>query len=182
MKRATKQQIVEQLSQTFRENKGLWLVGFQGIKVADVTELRQKVAKVQSHYRVVKKSLALRAAKDTLIEQLGSYFDGPTAIAYTQEDPVALVKVVTEFAREHPEIRFKAGILERALISAEQTKDLAQMPSREELLSKLLFLLMAPLRQLATALRSPLADLASVMRQLGEKREKESGDSSQESG
>ncbi len=181
MKRTEKQQIVEELSQTFKENKGLWLIDFRGIDVAGITELRRKIAEIQSHYRVVKNSLALRAARDTSIEQLKAFFDGPTAIAYTAEDPVALVKVVTEFAREHPEISFKAGILDGMLISSDQVKELAQMPSREGLISKLLFLLTAPLRQLAMALRSPLGDLTSVVRQVQERKEKESGGSGQES-
>ena len=181
MKRDTKQQIVEELRQTFKENKGLWLIDFRGINVAGVTQLRRKVAEVQSHYRVVKNSLALRAAGDTSIEPLKAFFDGPTAIAYTTADPVALVKVVTEFAREHPEIRFKAGILDGTLISSDQVAELARMPSREELISKLLFLLTAPVRQLATALGSPLGNLASVVRQIRERKEKESGGDRQES-
>lgn len=181
MKKAEKQQLVDELNKTFKENKSVWLIHFRGINVPDVVALRRKVAEARSEYRVVKNSLALRAAKDTSVAQLEAHFDGPTAIAYTSSDPVALAKVVTEFAKGNPSIRFKAGVLEGVVLSGEQFKELAGMVSREELLSKLLFLLNAPLSRLASALQSPLRDLASVVKQVAEKQSNESTTGTQKS-
>lgn len=170
MNKAGKQQVVEELSKAFRENRSVLLVNFTGINVPDATELRRRVAAAGSHYRVVKNTLALRAAKDTSVEPLRQYFDGPTAVAYTAHDPVTLAKVLTEFAKEHPALSFKAGILEGTVISGQQVEDLAGMPSPQELISKLLFLLNAPLTRLAGALQSPLRNLAVVLKQVGERK------------
>ena len=181
MNKAEKQQLVKELNRTFKENKSVWLIHFRGLNVPDATELRRKVTGVQSEYRVIKNRLALRAAKDTFLEPLTSHFDGPTAIVYTSTDPVALAKVLTEFAKENPSIRFKAGVLEGTVLSGEQLEELSRMVSREHLLSKVLFLLNAPLAQLAGALQSPLRDLASVLKQMAERKPNESAAGTQDS-
>ncbi|MGH9341537.1 MAG: 50S ribosomal protein L10 [Acidobacteriota bacterium] len=165
MTKAEKAQEIEQLHQTFRHTKSVLLINFSGLDVADATELRRKVAKVKSGYRVVKNTLALRAAENTSLQQLREHFDGPTAIAYTAEDPVALAKALTDFLKTRPEMGFKAGVLDQVALTSKQVEDLASMPSREELLSKLIYLLNSPLIRLAGALKSPLRDMVSVLAQ-----------------
>lgn len=176
MKRAEKEQAVQELNQVFRQTRGLLLINFTGLNVPDATELRRKVAQARSQYRVVKNTLALRAAQDTSAEKIKQYFDGPTAIAYTASDPVALAKVLTDFAKDHPALTFKAGLLEGTPIGAEQVEDLARLASREELLSRLAFLLHAPLTRLLGALQGPARNLALVFKQVGEKKASFGGD------
>ncbi len=170
MNKTEKQKIVEELSWNFKEKKNVLLINFTALNVVDATELRRRVQPI-GIYQVVKNTLALRAAEGTPVEKLKSSFEGPTAIAYTDTDPVALAKVLTEFVRDHPEMTFKSGLLDQNPISAEQIEDLAKTPSREELWSRLGFLLNAPLRGLAAALQSPVVRLGVVLKQL-EKRKK----------
>lgn len=171
MKRVEKGEVVEDLKSAFQESAGLILVDFRGINVPDITELRRKVRESGSDYRVVKNTLAIRAAEETPVADLKDFFKGPTAIAYTSEDAVNLAKVLKEFAKENAGMSFKAGMIDGKPISVEQVNDLAELPSREELLSKLVFLLNAPLTRFATALQSPLRNLASLLSQLETKKE-----------
>lgn len=171
MNKTEKEQLVEELSKAFKETKGVLLINFMGINVPDATELRRKVGDAGSDYRVVKNTLALRAAKDSSVEKLKEYFDGPTAIAYTDKDPIALAKVITQFAKDHPIVKLKAGVLEGTVISGQQVEELANLPSREQLLSKVLYLLNAPVVRLATALNSPLQNLAWALQQIAEKKQ-----------
>ena len=173
MNRAEKQDVIEELNETFKGNKSVLLINFTGVNVEDSTNLRRKISEMECGYRVIKNRLALRALKDTSLEELKEHFEGPTAIAYTGGDPVALARVLKTFIEDHPAMSFKAGVVEGQAVSASEMDHLAGLPSRPELLTKLLYLLNAPLTHLATALQSPLRDLASVLSQLGEKREKE---------
>ena len=173
MDRAEKQEVVRELNETFKANNSVLLINFTGLNVADSTDLRRKISDVECGYRVIKNRLALRALEDTSLEELKEHFEGPTAIAFTGGDPVTLARVLKTFIKDHPSMSFKAGIVEGQALSAGEMDHLAGMPSRPELLTKLLYLLNAPLTRLATALQSPLRDLASVLKQLEEKKEKE---------
>jgi large subunit ribosomal protein L10 len=174
MLRVEKERVVEELSRTFQENSSILLIGFAGVSVPDETELRSRISQVGSQYRVIKNRLALRAAENTVLAHLKEHFCGPTAMVCTTGDPVALAKVLKEFMKSHPGMSFKVGIVEGRGIPSAEVESLADMPSRTELLTKLLFLLNAPLTRLATALQAPLSGLASVLKQLEEKKEKES--------
>ena len=175
MNRGQKQSLVEELNKTFKASKSVLLINFTGVNVSEETELRRQISKVESGYQVVKNRLALRAVQETSLEPLREHFQGPTAIAYTVGDPVALAKVLKEFISHHPGVTFKAGLVEGKAFSASDVELLAKMASRPQLLSKLVFLLNAPLVRLVTTLQSPLSGLASVLKQLEEKK-KESGE------
>src|SRR5690606_28858971 len=97
------------LKNAFEESAGLILVDFRGINALDITELRRRVRESGSEYRVVKNTLAIRAAEETPVAGLKDFFKGPTAIAYTPEDAVSLAKVLKEFAKENAGMSFKAG-------------------------------------------------------------------------
>ncbi len=170
MERNEKAKVVEELHAAFSGHSGVLLIDFSGVNVADETELRRKVAQ-SGDYRVVKNTLALRAAKDTPVAALSDHFRGPTAIAVTRDDPVGLAKAVTEFIKAHPPMAFKGGVLEKSVLTAEDVAALAELPSREELLSKLVYLLQSPLTRLASALQSPLRSLASALKQVEEKKQ-----------
>ncbi len=171
MNKSEKQTLVEDLNKMFKASTSVLLINFEGVNVLAQSELRREISKVDSGYQVIKNRLALRAVEDTSLEVLREYFQGPTAIAYTGGDPVALAKVLKDFIRDHPSVAFKAGVVEGKTFSASEVERLAKMPSRPELMSKLVYLLNAPLVRLATALQSPLRGLASVLKQLAEKKQ-----------
>jgi len=171
MNRSEKQTFVEDLNKTFKASTSVLLINFEGVNVLAQSELRREISKVDSSYQVIKNRLALRAVEDTSLEVLREHFQGPTAIAYTGGDPVALAKVLKDFIRDHPSVAFKAGVVEGKTFSASDVERLAKMPSRPELMSKLVYLLNAPLVRLATALQSPLRGLASVLKQLAEQKQ-----------
>jgi large subunit ribosomal protein L10 len=173
MNRTEKESMVEDLNKMFKTNTSVLLINFEGVNVSAQSELRRQVSKVESGYQVIKNRLALRAVEDTSLEALREHFQGPTAVAYTGGDPVALAKVLKDFISDHPSVAFKAGVVEGKTFSASDVELLAKMPSRPELLSKLVYLLNAPLTRLATALQSPLRGLASVLKQLEEKKQAE---------
>jgi large subunit ribosomal protein L10 len=170
MNRAEKSEVVKELNKTFQDSLGVILVSFDGIDVPDITELRRKIRESDSSYRVIKNTLALRAAEGTPLDEIKGSFAGPTAIAYTFDDPVALAKTLKEFVKSNEGMTVKGGLVEGQLLSVKQVEDLANMPPRDELLSKLLFLLNAPLTRLATALQSPIRNLAVSLGQVAAKK------------
>jgi large subunit ribosomal protein L10 len=166
MNRAEKTEVIESLHKTFTESGSVILLDFKGVTVPEITELRDKVRENQGGYAVVKNTLALRAAEGTPIDAIKEHFAGPTAIAFTAGDPVALAKTLRDFVKGQEGMEFKVGVLDGNVLSEGQVVELAALPSREELLSKLLFLLNAPLTRLVTALQSPVRSLAVVLGQL----------------
>jgi len=171
MNKAEKNTVVEELKTTFDQSTGVILMSFDRINVPDITEFRDKIRESGSGYKVIKNTLALIAAKDTSVSLMAEHFNGPTGVAYTEEDPVALAKALKGFQKDHPGLEFKCGVVEGQLLSNEQIKELAELASREELLSKVLFLLNAPLTNFATAIQSPIRNLAVVLKQLEDKKQ-----------
>ncbi len=173
MERVQKQRIVEELSTVFKESAGVLLMDFTGVNVADETELRRKMTDSGGSYRVVKNTLARLAARESAVAQLEPHFQGPTAVAFTRDNPVALAKTLTEFIKAHPGTSLKAGLLEESALTVDEVQALADLPSREELLAKLVYLLQAPLMNLAAALQGPLRSLASGLSRLEEVKQKQ---------
>lgn len=171
MNRVEKTAVVEELKTAFCQSAGIILMSFDRIDVPDITELRDKIRESGSGYRVVKNTLALIAAEDTTVSELAEQFNGPTGVAYTESDPVALAKILKAFIKNHPGLQFKCGVVEGQVLSPEEMMDFAELASREELLSKVLFLLNAPLTNFATAIQSPIRNLAVVLKQLEEKKQ-----------
>jgi large subunit ribosomal protein L10 len=128
-------------------------------------ELRKALRGVGAKYQVVKNTLAERAAKGTKVEGALKDLAGVTSIAYTTGDPVAMAKVLTKIAKDAPEFTFKVGVVEGRVVSIKEIESLATLPSREELLSKLLFLINAPAQRLATAINAVPRNLAVVIDQ-----------------
>ncbi len=166
MNRAEKTEAVERLHRTFAESGSVILLNFKGVTVPEITALRDRVRESRGGYAVVKNTLALRAAEGTPIDSIKEHFMGPTAIAFTTEDPVALARTLRDFVKAQKGLEFKAGVLDGKVLSEGQVVELAGLPSREELLSKLLFLLNASLTRLVTALQSPVRNLAVTLGQL----------------
>lgn len=159
-KRSEKQQDLDQLKTDLAKVSTVILSTFQGITVSDDTRLRRAVQAAGGQYRVVKNTLAERAGAGTPAEPLLKDLEGTNSIAYTNHDPVALAKALTKIAKDVPAFRFRAGMVEGRVISIAEIQQLAQMPSKEELISKIMFLVQAPAQRIAAALGALPRDLA----------------------
>ncbi len=138
---------------------------FQGITVEQDSALRRAVQAAGGKYQVVKNSLAEHAAPGTPAEELLRKLAGTNSIAYTTADPVALAKALTKAVKEVPVFKFRAGVVEGRVISVEEIQQLAQLPGKEELISKVMFLLQSPARRLATVMAAVPRNLAVVVDQ-----------------
>lgn len=170
-KHSQKEQDVELLHSELLGVASVVLSSFGGLTVQQDTELRRAVQAVGGKYRVVKNTLAERAAKDTPAAELLKDLKGVNSIAYTASDPVALAKALTKYAKDNEALTFRAGLVEGRVVSVEELEALAALPTRDELLGKLLGLLQAPAQQLLSILSAPARQLAQVVSQ-GEREKK----------
>jgi large subunit ribosomal protein L10 len=174
MNRAEKQELIDSLHREFAGSPHAILVDFRGLSVPAVTEFRRRMRRAGSRYRVVKNRLALRAIRETPLEKLSAQFENTTGVAYTGADPVALAKAMMDFAKEHPQLVVKAGLVSGSqVLDAEGVKTLSSMPSLSELRGRFLGLLQAPAAKLVRVLVAPATKLARVVKAYEEKRGEE---------
>jgi len=159
-KKSEKQQNLDHLKTELAKVSTVILTTFQGITVEEDTKLRRAVQAAGGKYEVVKNTLAELAGAGTPAEGVLKNLKGTHSIAYTQTDPVALAKALTKIAKDVPAFQFKSGVVEGRVISISEIKQLADMPSKEELISKIMFLLNAPAQRIATALNALPRNLA----------------------
>jgi large subunit ribosomal protein L10 len=163
--RAKKVDQVQKLEKDLKNVSNMIVATYSKLTVAQDFELRKAVRNTGAKYRVVKNTLAERAAKGTKVEQALKGLTGVTSIAYTEGDPVALAKALAKYVKDTPELTLKSGVVEGKVISPKEIESLATMPSKEELYSKLLFLLNSPAQRLATVVNATGRDLAVVIGQ-----------------
>jgi len=159
-KRSEKQADLDKLKLELATVSSVILTTFQGISVEDDTKLRRAVQAAGGKYKVVKNTLAERAGAGTSAEGLLKNLSGTNSIAYTETDPVALAKALTKIAKDVPAFQFRAGLVEGRVISIAEIQQLANLPSKEELISKIMFLLNAPAQRIASALNALPRNLA----------------------
>ncbi len=163
--RAKKKEQVEKLSADLKNVSSAVVATYSKLTVAQDYELRKALRGAGAKYRVVKNTLAELAAKGSKVEDGLKNLTGVTSIAYTTGDPVAMAKALTKYVKDTPEFTFKIGVVEGRVISIKEIEALASMPSKEELMSKLLFLINAPAQRLATAINAVPRNLAVVVNQ-----------------
>jgi large subunit ribosomal protein L10 len=164
--REQKRQQLQALEETFKGVSCAILVDYKGLNVPQVTELRRQIRAVRARYRVVKNTLAKRALEQTPFEPLTPFLVGTTAVAYTGEDPVALAKALTAYAKSGKNLTIRAAVLDGLPLQPAEVSDLAALPGRPELYAKLLGVLQAPAVTLVRTLNAAPAALMNILGQL----------------
>nr|WP_083511608.1 50S ribosomal protein L10 [Alicyclobacillus acidiphilus] len=147
--RVEKEQLVKSIAERLERSKSVVLADYRGLNVAEDTELRSRLREAGVEYAVLKNTMTSRAAAQVNMSGLDEFLSGPTAVAFGYEDAVAAAKVLHDFAKEHKALELKGGIVEGRIVSAEELAEIAKLPSREGLLSMLLSVLQAPMRNFA---------------------------------
>jgi len=169
--REQKQQDLDALTAQFREADAAMIVGFQKMSVTKDQQLRGALREAGITYTVVKNTLVRRAVEGTPFEQATEHFKGVTAIATTKGDPVQLSKAITKFGKDNPDVfTFKAGIVEGKVVALSDAIAIASLPSKEELISKIMFLVNCQAQRLVTVLSAVPRNLAIVVKQIGDQK------------
>lgn len=145
---------VQEIADKFSAAASVVVVDYRGLTVAQVTELRKQLRDAGIEFKVYKNTLSRRAAESVNLGGINEFLTGPNAIAFSNEDVVAPAKIINEFAKKNEALEIKAGIIEGTVASVEDVKALAELPSREGLLSMLLSVLQAPVRNFALATKA----------------------------
>jgi large subunit ribosomal protein L10 len=166
-----KREQYEQLRETLSDVTTLFLLDNNGLSVNQVNELRQQVRAINATYKVFKNSVVKLAIEGTDLEGLTSHLVGPKVLAFTSGDGIELAKVLKAFLKGNPELSLEQAYLEGQVLESKEAEKIADLPSREELLTKLVYILQSPIRRLAVALNAPIQNLASVMGQVADQKE-----------
>jgi large subunit ribosomal protein L10 len=168
--RETKQNDLNALTASLSTSKSAMVVSFKGLSVTKDQEFRNAVRDAGAKYQVVKNTLARIAVKGTDFEQASDSFKGVTAIAWTENDPVVLSKAISKFMKDNADLySFKAGVVDGSLVDLAKLNVIANLPSKEELISKLLYVLNAQAQRIVTVINAVPRDLAVVIKQIGDK-------------
>jgi len=169
--KAQKQKDLEALTEQFQKASAAMLISFQKMTVPKDQELRNQLREAGGTYSVVKNTLARKASEGTVLEQAKEQFKGVTAVALSTGDPVSLSKAITKFNKANPDIfTFKVGIVEGKVVALRDLEAIASLPSKEELISKILFLVNCQAQRLATVISAVPRNLAIVVKQVSDQK------------
>lgn len=149
-----KKQLVEEIAEKFKESQSTILVDYRGLNVAEITELRKQLRENNVEYKVYKNTMTRRAVEKADLTELSDSLVGPTAIAFSKEDVVAPAKILHEFSKEHEELEIKGGVIEGKVATLDEIEELSKLPDYNGLVSMLLSVLQAPIRNLAYAAKA----------------------------
>lgn len=170
MIRSEKEATVKEVQEKLEKSASVVLADYRGLNVHEATELRKRLRQAGVEYKVIKNTLTSRAAKAAKIEGLDQYLSGPTAIAFSFDDPVTPAKILASFSKEFKKLELKGGVLEGRVIDAQLVKSLADLPGREALLGQLVGLLQSPMRGLVTVLSGPLRNVTYALEGIRKKK------------
>ncbi|MBS3976351.1 MAG: 50S ribosomal protein L10 [Syntrophomonadaceae bacterium] len=171
--RQKKELAVAELRQQLRESTAAVLTDYRGLNVKAITNLRVELRQVGIEYKVVKNTLTQLAAEELGLKGLDPYLEGPTAIAFGKKDPVAPAKILLNFAKTNKQLQIKAGLLQGRVIDSDGVKALADLPSREELLAKVVGGMKAPMYGLVNVLSAPMRNLVCVLEAVRKQKEEQ---------
>jgi len=169
VKKDEKKVAIDELHEKFMRAKTAIITGYSGINVEQITELRAKLRAAKVEYRVVKNTLARKAAEGTGLEPLKDHFVGPVGIALGYDDVVAPAKVLSEFSKTQAKLQLKVGVLDGKLLQQADIKSLASLPSLDTLRGKIIGLLQAPASRIVGVLAAPGGQIARVLKAKAEK-------------
>src|ERR1700733_7667066 len=164
-KKSDKEKDLEALKKDFEAAQNIFVTGFEKLTVQQDFELRKTIRGAGGNYKVVKNNLAEKASEGTPAEDIMSKLVGMTSMAYTSKDPVALAKALTTYAKANPTLTFKTGLVEGRAVDVKSIQELASLPSREEILAKVLFLIQASAQRLVTSINGVGRNLTVVVDQ-----------------
>jgi len=169
--REQKKKDLEALTEQFKNASAAMVVGFQKMTVAKDQELRNQLREAGVSYEVVKNTLARRASEGTALEGAAEHFKGVTAVALSTGDPVGLSKAISKFTKANPDIfTFKTGVVEGKVVALDEVEAIATLPSKEELIAKIMFLINCQAQRLATVISAVPRNLAVVIQQVSEQK------------
>ena len=170
VKREVKEKLVHEINNTFQQNDTFYLLDYVKIPVLKSMQLRRQLRENGCSLKVIKNRLALRALKDEFPEELNQHFQGPTAIAYTKENPVGLARLLKEFTAQNKILKVKAGVVEGKYLPENRFAEIANLTSRDDLVAKLGFLMAYPLIQFLRTWQAPVNSFGSMLSQLKSKK------------
>jgi large subunit ribosomal protein L10 len=165
--RAEKQTVISEIQSAIQESSSFYLVDFKGLKVKDISTLRNKVRESSGSLRVVKNTLLKKASEGTALSGAAPWMEGPTALAWAGSDPVPLAKTLVTFAKENPNLKLKGGIVDGKALDATSVEALSKLPGINESRAGLIGLLQAPAAKLATILQTPARNVAVCLSERG---------------
>jgi len=171
--REQKESIREGYEQGLALASNVFLVDYKGVSVPEITDLRNRVRDAGGEYIVVKNRLVRRVIQDASLSALEEHFRGSVGVAFGEGDPVDLARALSDFAKDVPEFELKAGIVEGQTVESEQIKEIASLPSREDLLTKLVFLLQSPITNFVRTLGAIPRSFVVVLDQIRLKKEEQ---------
>ena len=169
--RASKAEEIQTLAAKVAKAPHAFIIDYKGLSVPAVTDLRRQIRGAKSGYIVVKNTLALRALEGKPLGSLKEHFKGMTGVAYCETDVVALAKVLHTFGKTNPAVKVKAALLDGKPVAAKELETLANLPSRAELVAKLLGLMQSPMRRLVTVLSAPHRNVAATLAAVAKQKE-----------